>query len=283
VQQTQRQQRRIVFLDVDGTLLDHDQHLAPTAAEAVRAARGSGHLVYLCTGRSRAEIPDQVTDVGFDGVISAGGGFVEHGDTLVASHAMPPAALQEITEFFESHEIEYLLQSYDAVYPSRGLFPRVRPYFEGNVRTAPERAAADLRRLEQRMTYRGPAPADGIAKSTFFGLHQHTFRLVQENLGERFHVLTGTIPYLGEAGGEISLPGMNKGAAIVELVAHLGLPLEDAIGIGDSTNDLEMFDICGVGIAMGNASDAVKARADEVTTSVHDDGIRNAFLTHRLI
>lgn len=275
---------RIVFLDVDGTLIDHSQRLAPSVTEAVRGARAAGHLMYLCTGRSRQEIPRTVTDIGFDGVISAGGGFTEIGDDLFAAHTMPADDLRTLVGFLEAEDVEYNLQAYDEVYPSRNLFERVRPLFEHDALRAQDAAAsADMKRIEQRMAYRGPAPAEGIAKATFFGTDQSTFARVRDHLGNAFHVITGTIPWLGEAGGEVSLHGVNKGAAIAELVAHLGMTLDAAIGIGDSYNDLEMLQVCGVGIAMGNADDTVKSYADEVTTDVLADGVWTAFRTHGLI
>lgn len=276
--------RRIAFLDVDGTLIDHHQRLAPAVREAVRTARTNGHLVYLCTGRARKEIPDSVAGIGFDGAITAGGGFIDRGDERVAAHTMPAEAAHQLVAFLETLDVEYVLQAYDEIYPSLGMFARVRPLFEGDESfVADEGTARDLDRLEQRMAYRGPAPADGIAKATFFGTDPGTFARVRDGLGDRFHVITGTIPYLGDAGGEIALPGVNKGAAITELVGMLGLTLDDAIGIGDSYNDLEMLQVCGVGIAMGNADDTVKSYADEVTTSVHEDGVARAFARHGLI
>lgn len=275
---------RIAFLDVDGTLIDHAQHLADSAVEAVRGARAAGHLVYLCTGRSRTEIPDHVAGIGFDGVISAGGGFTDRGGERVSQRLMPADDLAVLTAFFEAHDVEYTLQAYDDVYPSRGVLDRVRPVFTEAARAAGSAAAsAALARLERRMAYKGDAPRDAIAKATFFGSVPGTFQKVKDGVGDRFHVLTGTIPYLGDSGGEVSLHGVNKGAAITELVAIEGLALADAIGIGDSYNDLEMLQVCGVGIAMGNADDAVKAHADEVTASVHDDGVHAAFRRHGLI
>jgi Cof subfamily protein (haloacid dehalogenase superfamily) len=276
--------RRIAFLDVDGTLVDHHQRLAPSVPEAVRAARANGHLVYLCTGRARKEVPDTVAEIGFDGAITAGGGFIDRGDERVAGYTMPAEAVHELVAFLESMDVEYVLQAYDEIYPSLGMSARVRPLFEGDETfVADEATTRDLRRLEQRMAYKGPAPADGIAKATFFGTDPGAYARVRDGLGDRFHVITGTIPYLGEAGGEIAPRGVNKGAAITELVGMLGLTLDDAIGIGDSYNDLEMLQVCGVGIAMGNADDTVKSYADEVTTSVHADGVATAFARHGLI
>jgi len=273
-----------VFVDVDGTLIDHHQRLAPSVVEAVRRARANGHLVHLSTGRSRREIPGTVTDIGFDGAITAGGGYVEFGDELVGAFTMPPAAVEELVDFFRSRDIEYNFQAYDAVYPSEGLFERVRPLFEGDIARERDVAASrDMRALEARMAYRGPVPSEGIAKATFFGSDPGTFTRVRDGLGDRFHVLTGTIPYLGEAGGEVSMPGVHKGAAIAHLAERLGVPMSDTIGIGDSYNDLEMLRMCGVGIAMGNADATVKSYADDVTTSVSDDGVFRAFERHGLL
>jgi Cof subfamily protein (haloacid dehalogenase superfamily) len=275
---------RIAFLDVDGTLIDHSQRLAPSAVEAVQGARAAGHLVYLCTGRARTEVPDHVAAIGFDGIISAGGGFTDRGDEHVSAHRMSPDALAGMVAFFEANDVEYILQAYDDIYPSRGVLERVRPIFAGDeTRTRDAATLASLERLERRMAYKGPAPQDAIAKATFAGSHPGTFALVRDGLGDRFHVLTGTIPYLGEAGGEVSMRGVNKGAAIVELVGMLGRDMADTIGIGDSYNDLEMLEVCGVGIAMGNADDTVKGHADETTSSVEDDGVFQAFRRHGLI
>ncbi|MFG6402939.1 Cof-type HAD-IIB family hydrolase [Microbacterium sp. P04] len=276
--------RRIAFLDVDGTLIDHRQRLAPSAIEAVRGARANGHLVYLCTGRSRTEIPTPVSDIGFDGAVSAGGGFVDRGDEEVIRHTMPAPSLSELVAFFEAHDVDYILQADDEIYPSRAMFDSIRPSIEQLISTAPAgEASADLERLERVMAYRGPAPDDAIAKATFYGADPLTFENVRDGLGERFHVITGTIPYLGGSGGEVSLRGVNKGAAILELLALLGMTAEQAIGIGDSHNDVEMLQVCGVGIAMGNAVESVKAHADEVTTGVDDDGVFTAFVRHGLI
>ena len=70
----------IIFLDIDGTLVNtsaNPEFIPESAVKAVRQARANGHQIYLCTGRSKAEIYDFITEVGFDGVIGAAGGFIE--------------------------------------------------------------------------------------------------------------------------------------------------------------------------------------------------------------
>ncbi|RWZ50833.1 Cof-type HAD-IIB family hydrolase [Labedella phragmitis] len=273
---------RTIFLDVDGTLIGHDQHLAPSAIAAVGDARRRGHLVFLSTGRSRSEIPDEVLAIGFDGVISAGGGFTERHGVLVDSRLLTARDVEEIQSFLSSRGIEYIMQGYDAIHPSRGAAERLSSALASG-RVGSERDGADDDELLARLSYRGAAPTEGIAKVTFLGDHPRTFATVRDGLGDGFHVITGTIPYLGEAGGEVSRRGVDKGAAIERLLAAEGLSLDDAVAIGDSANDLEMLEIVGLGIAMGNADAAVKAVADEITRPVSQDGVWHALRSHGLI
>lgn len=263
--------RRAIFLDVDGTLIDHAETLAPSAIAAVRHARAMGHLVFLCTGRARAEIFAPVRDIGFDGAITAGGGYAELRGELIAEHAMPRDLLSRALDFYEREGIEYILQGYDSVFPSVGLTDRLRQLLgdelgDWGLVSGPERP--DIDRLPS------------IAKTTFFGEDPTTFARVRDALTPGLHVLTGTMPYLGEAGGEVSPPGMNKGVAISEILGALDMSPDDAVAIGDSANDIEMLTLVGLGIAMGNADGNVKAVADEVTTGVDDDGVWNAFVRH---
>ena len=64
---------------------------------------------------------------------------------------------------------------------------------------------------------------------------------------------------------------------------HLGIGLEECIAFGDGGNDMTILQTAGVGVAMGNAYEGVKAVADYVTTSVDEDGIRNAFIHFGII
>jgi len=284
--------RRIAFLDIDGTILDHGERIAPSTIDAVRHARDNGHLVYLCTGRGRAEINAAVRDIGFDGTISAGGGFAEIGDELVISRALPEEAVLAMIGFYEESGYDFYLQSYDEVYPSPGVAERFRSYLHADladrtrgsaqadsVAVPPGAFETELRAFEDVRPY----GTTGIAKSVFLGSDETAFDRVAAHFQGVFHVVTGTIPHLGRGSGEVTSHGVNKGSTILLLLELLGSTAENAIGIGDSGNDIEMLQLCGVGIAMGNAAPEIKAIADETTTSVLDDGVWNAFRRHGLI
>ncbi|MCQ9341167.1 HAD hydrolase family protein [Corynebacterium phoceense] len=78
----------IIFLDVDGTLVNYSNEIPPSAATAVRSARAKGHKVLLNTGRSRAEIPQFLWDLGVDGLVGANGGYVELNGTEIYRHLL---------------------------------------------------------------------------------------------------------------------------------------------------------------------------------------------------
>ncbi|MBC7442530.1 MAG: Cof-type HAD-IIB family hydrolase [Ramlibacter sp.] len=281
---------RIAFVDVDGTLVETGSEIADSAIDAVRTARHNGHLVYLSTGRASVEIYPAIRDIGFDGAISSGGGFAEIGDELVIERTMPEEAVARMVGFYEESGYDFYLQSFDELYPSPGVRDRFAEYYSadsgrtGGTGSDPASAAATEghRALEAFADVR-PFSFTGIAKSVFLAGDLRAYDRVVAALSGDFHVITGTIPHLGRGSGEVTLGGVNKGSTILRLLDRLGLDAASAIGIGDSSNDIEMLQVCGVGIAMGNAADAVKAHADEVTTSVQGDGVVNAFRRHGLI
>ena len=275
---------RIAFLDVDGTILDHGKVIADSTVAAIRSARAAGTLVYLATGRAAGDIHPDVAAIGFDGAITNGGAYATSGDTTIVADPMPRDAVEVLVAYFETHSILFFLQTNDAVYAS----PRVQAAIAGYMRqwlgahgepdepqTAPQGAPRfrDLAEID----------LDGVAKAVFISDATDTVECAAADLGDLFHVVPGSMPLPGGSNGEIGMRGTTKGSAIVAVLAHLGIDPADAIGIGDSWNDVEMFEVCGVGIAMGNASDELKRLADEVTTSVRADGIWNAFVRHGLV
>ena len=87
----------------------------------------------------------------------------------------------------------------------------------------------------------------------------------------------------GAKAGEMMIKGVSKGAAIKDFMEAVGEPIENAYAFGDSTNDIEMLEIAGTAIAMGNGADLAKAVADYVTDTVDEDGLYNAMKHYKLI
>lgn len=269
---------RIVFLDVDGTIIDHDGTIPASAIEAIGAARANGHLVLLSTGRSSQEVDPRLERIGLDGAVLAAGAFVRFHNQWVLERTMPEGHTRRMIGVFDELGIEYTLQARDAVYPTAGRHEYLRRLLEIDNR-------ADLRAsVDDQVVLAESAPLDRIAKAVFFGDRLDAYDLVRSALAaDGFSVITGTIPHLGTGGGEVALAGVTKGSAILALLERLGIPAIASIGIGDNSNDIEMLQVTGVGIAMGNGTPEAKAAADEETGTVGEGGVAQAFARHGLI
>ncbi len=277
---------RIAFLDVDGTILEHGSLIAPSTVTAVRTARENGHLVWLCTGRSAGDIHPDVLAIGFDGAITNGGAYATRGeepgdDALIVEHPMPRADVEAVERYFEAHGIHYFLQTHGGVYASAGMGAVMSAY--RRERHAQRAAELEAQGLPAEMPlWREPRPVsevdrDAVAKAVFVSPSIDTVTHAAEELGDAFHVIPGSIPLPGGSNGEIGQAGVTKGSAITEVLALLGIDAADAIGIGDSWNDVEMFEVVGTPVAMGNAVPELQQLAGRVTTAVLDDGVHNAF------
>lgn len=278
---------RIVFIDVDGTILEHGSTVAPSTLDAIRAARAAGHRVMLCTGRAQGDIDPAVQAIGVDGAITNGGVTAVVDDEVVVSRLMPPEAVDRLVDTMGVLGIHYFLQTDDEVFASRGMSALVSGHVaalrvdDGHATPRPEDSFAGL----ATRTFRDVSLAarGTVAKAVFVSLETDGLERLEAALGDEFHVVPGSIPLPGGANGEVCLRGTNKGTAIELVLAHLGEDAADVIGIGDSWNDVEMFEVCGTSVAMGNAEPELKALADLVTTSIADDGVRNAFVSLGLI
>jgi hydroxymethylpyrimidine pyrophosphatase-like HAD family hydrolase len=100
---------------------------------------------------------------------------------------------------------------------------------------------------------------------------------MHEDLLPYFDVIEMSVKGLGNTSGEIGINGITKATGMASYLKYKAIKREDSIAIGDGTNDFEMVEFAGVGVAMGNGFDELKARADMVTRSIDDDGIYYAF------
>ncbi|HEX5336476.1 MAG TPA: Cof-type HAD-IIB family hydrolase [Propionicimonas sp.] len=273
-----------VFLDVDGTLVN-DRGLVPDSAQqAVREARANGHRVFLCTGRSPAELWPELTDIGFDGLIAASGAFVEVGSDVLVHRCLTPGDVEHVVSFFEARHVDFYFQANDGIYAHPPVRERLRRLIAGSVTDVD--VLAELERGLFGFVDAIKVDVDPYQLSitkVIYLFSDVTLDELREEFSDSFDVIPSSVPLFGPTSGELMLPGVNKATGIEVLLEHVGVDRTDTIAIGDSYNDLEMLDHVAVGVAMGDAPDAVKAVADEVTTGVDEDGIRLSFLRHGLI
>ena len=269
----------VVLLDIDGTLVDYRTDLPASAAAAVRTARAGGHRVYLCTGRSRAEIYPELWQLGVDGLIGGNGSYVESSGEVIFHQVMDETVVAEAIDWMSGDGLGYYLECNSGLFGSADLPQRAaaaigRPGAEGE---------QFVRSVFPAMIYQPwPVPLD-VNKISFALRPDVDLDALAERFAGRAGIDSWSATGKGAEFGEIGQLGIHKGAAIERLAAHLGVSTAGLIGMGDARSDLEMFAVCGTSVAMGNAPADVQAAADLVTDHVDDDGLAKAFVRLGLI
>ena len=101
---------KIIFIDVDGTLLDYSNNLPKSAVTAIRTARKNGHKVYICTGRSEGEVYDYIWDIGLDGMIGGNGSYVKDGNTVVLDQHISADDEKRVVDWLHGRGLEFYLE-----------------------------------------------------------------------------------------------------------------------------------------------------------------------------
>ena len=265
--------RKLIFLDIDGTLVSAFSSPTHAVGEAIRNARINGHGVFLNTGRSYAIIGQDVLQAGFDGVVASAGAYVSVGSTVLQDRLLSEELVQECLAVFHGAGMFCRIETSDGIYTDLQMEELLRS-------ASPVPQNSELIRMQKeieagiRMQQYKDYPGQGAYKLCFTSLNLESVRGAEKVLGDRFEFVVH--PYAGInscINGEIIPRGVDKGRGIELICRHLGVRIEDTIAFGDSMNDAAMLKKAGVAVAMGNASDEVKALADIVCEDVNHDGV----------
>lgn len=272
--------RKIIFLDVDGTLVDYHNRVPESAVRAIRQARKNGHLVFVSTGRSRAEMQDELWEIGLDGMIGGNGSYVEHEEQVVMHQLIAFEDAVSVVDWLHERGLEFYLESNNGLFASDGFRKRAHPVMNEYANRkgissleAQEEATAEF--LDQ-MIYRADLYRDDLNKISFI-LNSYQDHLDSK---EKFpNLVANTWGGRGETAlfGDLGVKGITKARAIDVLLEHLGADRQDTIAFGDAKIDIPMLDYCALGVAMGNGGAEILAMADMVTDDVEEDGLYNAF------
>lgn len=269
----------IVLLDIDGTLVDYHTVLPDSAARAVRAARRRGHRLYLCTGRSRAEIYPYLWDLGVDGLIGGNGSYIEDAGTVVAHQVLDAGVVDRAVRWMVAEDLGFYLESNSGLYGSDDLPEKAAMILGG---PTPD----NVRRIRDglpQMIYGTRTGRDDVNKISFVLEPRVDLDRLARDFAGAATIATWSLTGTGPEFGEFGQIGVHKGAAVRRLAGHLGVSVTDMIAFGDARSDLELITTCGVGVAMGNAEDDLKEVADLVTDPVDEHGLANAFVRLGLI
>ena len=269
---------KIVFLDVDGTLIDYDAKCPESAAQAVELARTNGHKVYICTGCSKAEI-EQRDLPSLDGMIGANGGYVEDDGQVVMHQALTVDQVRHIVDWCNERHLGFYLEANSGMYIN-SWFEEQAPavmYKYAMGKGADEKAAKEAgQNFVNSMIRTDDLYRDDVNKVSFI------LSSYQDHIDSRTEFPDMECNTWGGKDeqalfGDLGPKGITKKRAIQVLLEHLGASQADTISFGDAKIDLSMFELCAYNVAMGNGGPEIKAAADYITDDVNEDGLFNAF------
>lgn len=258
---------KILFTDLDGTLLDDKKRISAKNSEAIEKMRSLGHKVVICTGRPLSSAVIQAKRLGLDVpgcyVIAFNGAqiydFSEN--KVIFSESVPVDIARKVLALGEQegihvhtyNEVEVLSPEEDTqvkAYCDRILIPfKVVPDIKESLSfDVPKLLAVELEKPEILNNFQEKVNAVG---------------------GDMIDTFFSSRDYL-----EVVRKGMSKGNAVRYLCEYLRIPIEDSIACGDGENDLPMIECAGFGVCMKNGEEQVKKISDYVTERTNnEDGV----------
>lgn len=258
----------VIFLDVDGTIIDIDGNIPPSASEAIAKAQENGHICVVNTGRPFANVVDSVKALGVKGFICACGQYISIDGNVVQNESFSVADSQAMIKKAKECRMDLFIESehglnYSFVHP---MHPRMNEEFD--------------RFRARGFDVDAPVETDSFYFSKFCAW-EYPDSDVEEFM--RF-----TAPYLYPIRKEGRMyemvkNGCSKAKGMERFIELCNLGDYETLAVGDSGNDREMLSSVQHSVAMGNAPESLKAEVEFVTDTLENDGLFKAFKHYGLI
>ncbi len=264
---------KLLVIDIDGTLLGRGGNISAENREAIAQAGRRGIKVSLSTGRTMLASQRIINRLPLDGYhIFFDGALVMNleQDKEVYVQPISPALVMEAVEFARLKDINLELYSTTQYFVERETWASdIRRQYFGIQPTL-----TDFTNIWQReRIIKGTvAVSSAEERAGADSLCRH----FEGNLSHLHFSWTATPAYPDVDFVNIVTLGVSKGKALEALASHLAIPLTEVMAIGDERNDVSLLATAGLAIAMGNATDEVKAVADHITLDVDRDGVAAA-------
>ena len=227
---------KYVFFDIDGTIRGKSREITKRNKEAICKLRENGHKAFLCTGRAPVSITQDILDVGFDGVISAAGSFIQIDGEYIYENFLDSKLLQQAIVLFSNAQVGFTLETKDELFQSG----YAREYMERR-QIKDTQANPELARLP--------------------------------HLSKDFNVVVFSKPEDDFINGEIISKNCTKADAIERVIDYYHANMEDTIAFGDSMNDYQMLEKANQGIVFEGAKEKLLDIAYDTFKDPDQDGI----------
>lgn len=257
---------KLIASDLDETLLGTDHHICQRNLEAIRAAREMGVRFVAASGRGHRSISRELAALGILDVpgeycIAFNGGVLAGnvGPTPFKSVTLPWEHADGLWRYGTMRNLCTHVYTIDDVVYVYNYVPEERAYVGSRMHVI-ETHERDLDFL------RGTS----LVKVLFMDLDPARLRAIHEDLGTLAADLD--VSYSARRYIEFNPAGVNKGAGLLALAAHLGIDPSDTIAIGDGPNDIPMIRAAGLGACVANAYDEVKAASTYICQADNNAG-----------
>jgi len=261
--------KKIVFLDIDGTLVDFNAKMPESAKKALYLAKEKGCYIALCTGRTITNIYPWLLEFPFDGIVASAGAYITCKNETIFHNVLEKDKLNLLANQLMEHQASYMFQGVCGRYIDELNKLKMQNYLislgfdnidEMNSITLCER----------------PYEMEQIESGMYFGADKDIM-IMQEAIDPYFKITGSSFGQDHIYSGEITCKGIDKATGMQKLMTYMDIPRESSIAFGDGPNDVEMLQYAHTGVAMGNAEDSIKKLADMVTDHISDDGLYNGF------
>jgi Cof subfamily protein (haloacid dehalogenase superfamily) len=259
---------KLLVVDIDGTLLGSEGSISVENGEALAKVRDLGIAISLSTGRATQACLPIIDQLSLDGYhIFFDGALVSNLGEEVYAEPLDRGVVREVVEFVQRNDIYIALYSATQYFVERENWATEihRQYFKL------EPTVVDFADLwsRERIIKGGliTRSAQEIDQARSFRLH------FARSL--RFSVARSPA-FPGVEFTNVLAPEVSKGKALEALASHLGVSLGEIMAVGDGINDIPLFSLVGLAVAMDNAPDEVKAVAHHVTLDVDHNGLAAA-------
>ena len=261
------QSKKMIFLDLDGTLMDDQKNVPAYNMSAIKEALASGHKVIICTGRPLCSAKKLFPMLGMEGAgcyaITYNGGLIYdiYNRKTLFKQTLPLEYVRYIFEKATEYGIYMQTYSEDQVLCQKDT----KEGAAYSTRLKIERAIVPdiFEVLGNEEPCKTLAIADGYDHKKL-----ETFRDAFSDWSEgKVNIFFSCYEFL-----EFVPVGISKGSAIRFLADHLNIPIENTIAVGDAENDIPMIEAAGLGVVMKNATDDIKKYADYITELDNNQG-----------
>lgn len=245
---------KIVFFDIDGTLINEKREIPKDTKEAIEKLKQAQVQVVIATGRAPYHLQPIAEELGIDSYVSFNGSYVVYQGKRIDDQPIPVRTVQLLDEFARKNNHPLIYLGSKDYYASEANHPDIIETFQW-LKIAPPEFDPDFWKsnpIYQIMLYCESKDEEQYPQ------HFHDIKFV------RWHDLSIDV-----------IPSeRSKAAGVKAILDHVGLSPLEAAAFGDALNDREMLSYVGMGVAMGNAHEGLKPFADFTTKHVDEGGIK---------